>query len=225
MSNQDIGNTEDTGTSPSNTQDAGKTYTQEEFDNHMARMKASLTKKLLKPYEDLGDPTELRTLRQQAEQAQTDQAMKRGDFEKVLQDLSAKKDAEIQKRDAMIRDYKLNAPLLETAAKLKAVKPEQVRDLLKSNVTLDENGEPVVVDNQGKIRYSDKGTALSVEDLVQNFLKENPHFVSANPATTNTKSSYTANGSNKVDISSLDLSKPEHRKIYQEARQKGLLKA
>ena len=39
---------------------ATKTYSQEEVDNMMARMRGSLEKKLLKPYEDLGDPTELR---------------------------------------------------------------------------------------------------------------------------------------------------------------------
>ena len=33
-----------------------KTYSQTEVDNMMARMRGSLQKKLLKPYEDLGDP-------------------------------------------------------------------------------------------------------------------------------------------------------------------------
>ena len=35
---------------------ATKTYSQQEVDNMMARMKGSLEKKLLKPDEDLGDP-------------------------------------------------------------------------------------------------------------------------------------------------------------------------
>jgi hypothetical protein len=43
---------------------AGKTYTQEEFDNHIAGLKSSLTKKLLKPYEELGDVNELRALKE-----------------------------------------------------------------------------------------------------------------------------------------------------------------
>ena len=45
-----------------------KTYTQTEVDNMMARMKGSLSKKLLKPYEELGDPEELKTLKAQAEE-------------------------------------------------------------------------------------------------------------------------------------------------------------
>ena len=45
MSNQDIGNTDNTDESTTNNQAAVKTYTQEEFDQHMARMKASISKK------------------------------------------------------------------------------------------------------------------------------------------------------------------------------------
>ena len=43
-----------------------KTYTQDEVDNMMARMKGSISKKLLKPDEDLGDPEELRKLKAEA---------------------------------------------------------------------------------------------------------------------------------------------------------------
>ena len=88
-----------------------KTYSQDEVDNMMARMKGSLEKKLLKPYEGLGDPTELRTLKEQAEAKAQADAIKRGEFEKTLQDLAAKKDFEIQKRDSVIKEYKVNTPL------------------------------------------------------------------------------------------------------------------
>ena len=49
-------------------QEATKTYSQKEVDDMMARMKGSLSKKLLKPFEDLGDPEELRQLKLEAEQ-------------------------------------------------------------------------------------------------------------------------------------------------------------
>ena len=94
-----------------------KTYTQEEVDNMMARMKGSLQKKLLKPYEDLGDPDELRNMKTQAEQLKQEEALKRGEFETVLKELASKKDAEIQKRDSVIKEYKVNTPLLSAAAK------------------------------------------------------------------------------------------------------------
>jgi hypothetical protein len=195
-----------------------KTYTQQEVDNMMARMRGSLEKKLLKPYEGLGDPNELRSLRQEAEQRQTEQQIKRGEFEKTLQELAAKKDAEISKRDSIIREYKVNTPLLSAAADYKAVAPEQVKSLLVNQVRLNDEGEVEVVDSKGSVRYNDKGAPLAVADLVREFLDSNPHFKAASPSTTNTKSNISAPQSGKIDISKLDMKNPEHRKVYAEYR-------
>jgi hypothetical protein len=198
---------------------ATKTYSQQEVDNMMARMKGSLEKKLLKPYEDLGDPVELRQLREEAAKKQQAEAIKRGEFEKTLQELAAKKDAEISKRDSVIKEYKVNVPILSAAAKYNAVNAEQVKALLATNVRLNEGGDVEVVDAKGSVRYTDKGEALGVEDLVREFLDSNPHFKLANPTTTNTKSNFSG-GQGKVDIKSLDMKNPEHRKIYADYRKK-----
>lgn len=199
---------------------ATKTYSQEEVDNMMARMRGSLEKKLLKPYEDLGDPTELRTLKQQAEAKAQQEAIKRGEFEKTLQDLAAKKDSEIQKRDSIIKEYKVNTPLLSAAAQYRAVNAEQVKALLSHNVRLNDDGEVEVVDSKGAVRYNDNGEAFGVDALVKEFLDTNPHFVMPTPATTNTKSAHTNAISPGVDISKLDMKNPEHRKVYAEAQAK-----
>jgi hypothetical protein len=197
---------------------ATKTYTQKEVDDMMARTKSSLQKKLLKPYEDLGDPDELRALRQDAEKRQIEQQMKRGEFEKTLQELAAKKDTEISKRDAIIKEYKVNTPLVSAAAKFRAVAPEQVKSLLANSVRLNQDGEVEVVDEKGSVRYNDAGEAWQVEDLVRTFLDSNPHFVQSTPATTNTKTNIAAINTKKLDITSLDMKNPEHRKIYAEYR-------
>jgi hypothetical protein len=197
---------------------ATKTYSQEEVDNMMARMRGSIEKKLLKPYEGLGDPNELRALREEAERRQQEQQIKRGEFEKTLQELAAKKDAEIQKRDAVIKDYKVNMPLLSAAAKYGAVNAEQVKALLHTNLRLNEDGEVEVVDTKGSVRYNDKGAALGVDDLVREFLDTNPHFKAATPATTNTKSMISAGNTAKLDVTKLDMKNPEHRKLYAEYR-------
>jgi hypothetical protein len=202
---------------------ATKTYTQEEVDNMMARMKGSLQKKLLKPYEDLGDPDELRNIKTDYEKRQQEQQIKRGEFEKTLQELAAKKDNEIQKRDSVIKEYKINTPLLSAAAQFRAVNADQVKALLSNQVRLNQDGEVEVVDTKGSVRYNDAGEPLGVNDLVQEFLLSNPHFVAPTPATTNTKSSH-VNTNSSIDISNLDLRKPEHRKVYAEARAKGKLK-
>ena len=198
-----------------------KSYTQEEVDNMMARMKGSLQKKLLKPYEDLGDPDELRNMKTQAEQLKQEEALKRGEFESVLKELASKKDAEIQKRDSVIKEYKVNTPLLSAASKYRSVNPEQVKALLATNVRLNEDGEVEVVDAKGTVRYSDSGSALGVDDLVREFLDLNPHFVQPTAATANTKSSHGNGVADGFDVSKLDMSNPAHRKLYAEARAKG----
>jgi hypothetical protein len=198
---------------------ATKTYTQEEFDNHMAGLKSSLTKKFTKQFEELGDIDELRSLKQMAESKKLEEATKRGEFEKVLQDLAAKKDAEISKRDSIIKEYKINTPLISAAAKYNAVNAEQVKALLNANIRLGDSGEVEVVDSKGSVRYSDKGEPIGVDDLVREFLDTNPHFKLANPATTATKSNISGPVSGKkVDISKLDMTNPEHRAAYKEYR-------
>jgi hypothetical protein len=206
-------------TTAENQAQAAKTYTQDEVNDMMARMKGSLQKKLLKPYEDLGDPEELRSLRIEAEKRAQEQQIKRGEFEKTLQDLAAKKDAEISKRDSIIKEYKINTPLISAAAKYNAVNAEQVKALLNANIRLGDSGEVEVVDSKGSVRYSDKGEPIGVDDLVREFLDTNPHFKLANPATTATKSNISGPVSGKkVDISKLDMTNPEHRAAYKEYR-------
>lgn len=202
---------------------AEKTYSQQEVDNMMARMKGSLEKKLLKPYQDLGDPDELRSIKTDWEKKQQEQQIKRGEFEKTLQDLAAKKDSEIQKRDSVIKEYKINTPLLSAAAQFQAVNAEQVKALLSNQVRLNQEGEVEVVDTKGSVRYNDAGEPVGVNDLVREFLDSNPHFRMATAATTNTRSSHSVNSGNTVDVSKLDMKNPEHRKLYAAARAKGKL--
>jgi hypothetical protein len=197
---------------------ATKTYSQQEVDNMMARMKGSLEKKLLKPYEDLGDPEELRSIKTEFEKKQQAEAIKRGEFEKTLQELAAKKDAEISKRDNVIKEYKVNVPILSAAAKYNAVNAEQVKALLSTNVRLNDNGDVEVVDTKGSVRYNDKGEGLGVEDLVREFLDSNPHFKLANPTTTNSKSNIVSKGNAPLDVTKLDMNNPEHRALYREHR-------
>ena len=194
----------------------GKTFTQAEVDNMMARLKGSLEKKLLKPYADLGDPEELRSIKTEYEKRQQEQQIKRGEFEKTLAELAQKKDAEIEKRDSIIREYKVNTPLINAAAAHKAVNAEQVKALLIPNVRLNAEGEVEVVDSKGSVRYNDSGAPLQVDDLVREFLDSNPHFKSAGPATTNTKSNVSNNSVGDIDINKLDMRKAEHRKMYKQ---------
>jgi len=196
----------------------GRVYSQQEFDDAMAKMKAAVVKKVTKQYEELGDPEELRTIKTEYERKRQEEQVKRGEFEKILQDLAAKKDQEIAKRDSVIREYKVDTPLLSAAAQMRSVNPEQVKALLKNKVRLSTDGEVEVVDDNGQVRYGDAGTPLGVQDLVREFLEANPHFVAPTPATSNSKSNISGGKNEKLDVSKLDMKNPEHRKVYAEYR-------
>ena len=220
MSQQDIGNLDNTDESTNNNQaSVEKTYSQREFDDHMAKMKASVARKYEKTLAELGDIDELRQLKATHEQQQLELQKKRGQFDEIMRELAEKKDAEIRKRDEIIKSYTVDMPLVNTAAQMGAVNPKQVQALLKSNLRLAETGEVEVLDEKGTVRYSDKGQPYKVEDLVKEFLDSNPHFKSAGPATTQSKSNV-SQSREKLDISKLDFKNPEHRKMYQEARSK-----
>jgi hypothetical protein len=209
---------DDTGSSQNTNQAlVEKTYTQKEVDDMMARTKTAIQKKVSSRYEDLGDPDELRQLKAEYEQRKLDEQKKRGEFDKIISELAAKKDEEIRKRDELIRNYTVDLPLVETAARFGAVNPKQVQALLKPYVRPNETGEVEVLDDKGTVRYSDKGQPFRVEDLVKEFLDSSPHFKAAGPATTQTKSNV-SQSREKLDISKLNMSNPADRKLYAEYR-------
>jgi hypothetical protein len=194
-----------------------KTYSQEEFDKHMAGLKNAIAKKYEKQFAELGDLEELKQLKASAEKQRQDESLKRGEFEKILQEKLSIKDQEIARRDQMISEFKIEMPLIQAASQFKSVNPEQVKSLLRNNVKL-VNGEVEVVDEAGQVRYTDSGTPLTPTELVKEFLDKNPHFVQASPSTSNSKNSVTPGKSGKIDIQSLDMKNPEHRKVYAEYR-------
>jgi|TARA_R110000868_G_scaffold305702_2_gene566726 hypothetical protein len=217
MTEQTLATTGETDSAATNSQ-VDRVYTQKEVDDMMARTKTSVTKKMESRYADLGDPDQLREVLTKHNQREQENAMKRGDFEKVLQDISSKKDAEIQKRDRIIEEFKLNTPVIDAAAKHRAVNPEQVKALIRNNLRLNPEGEVEVLDTEGKVRYDDSGRPVSVDNFVQSWLQQNPHFVNPTPGTGNIKSGINYNPGTQVDLNKLDMKNPEHRKIYAESR-------
>jgi hypothetical protein len=220
MTEQNIGNTENTDNSQNDNQATVKTFTQDEVNAILAKTKSQLEKKYSSKYEELGDPDTLRQIVSEHQKSQQEQQLKRGEFDRVIQELAAKKDAEIQKRDRVIESFKVETPIVDAAARYRAVNPDQVKALIRNQVRLNPEGEVEVLDEKGVVRYDDSGKPVSVDSFVQSWLQSNPHFVSAAPATTNTKSNVSSSTMNKVDIKKLDMKNPEHRKIYAEYRKK-----
>lgn len=193
-----------------------KTYTQEEFDKHMAGLKNSIAKRYEKQFAELGDLEELKQLKAQSEKIKQEESLKRGEFEKILQEKLSIKDQEIARRDSMISEFKIEMPLIQAASQFKSVNPEQVKSLLRNNVKL-VNGEVEVVDETGQVRYSDAGKPFTPQELVKEFLDKNPHFVQATPSTSNGKNSVNPGAvTSKLDVTTLDMSNKEHRALYKE---------
>lgn len=191
-----------------------KFYSQKEFDDAMAKTRAAVERKMQKTLADLGDLEELKALKQQVETKRFEDQKNKGDFESILKEMASKKDAEIAKRDQIIAQYRVETPLVEIAAKHRAVAPEQVKALLRNQIKLTPDGEVEVVDNNGMTRYRDDGNPFGVEDLVKTFLDANPHFVAAGPTTTQSKNGLGSNNVQKIDITKLDMSKPADREVY-----------
>jgi hypothetical protein len=199
-------------------QTQAKTYTQKELDDMMAKTKTAVARKYEKRLSDLGDIDELLKIKTEYENRKQEDLVKSGQFETVLQELASKKDQEIAKRDNIIREYKITTPLLESAAKNRAINAEQVKALLINNIKLNDEGEVEVIDEKGSVKYTDKGMKYSVDDLVKDFLNKNTHFVSPTPATTHSKSNVAPKSGPQLDITKLDMKNPKDREIYKQYR-------
>jgi hypothetical protein len=88
--------------------------------------------------------------------------------------------------------------LLGAAAAGNAVAPEQVVALLQSQVKLNDEFEPQVVDANGNPRFATDGKPMTPAQLVDDFLKGNPHFVKANAKSGDSKGGQHSKGGGDV---------------------------
>ena len=161
---------------------------------------------------------------EQRESARQQEMEKRGEFEKLLKEQAEKFQGKIQQYETELHTIKVDGALLNEASSQKAVNPQQVVQLLKGQIRLNEAGAVDVVDQNGQVRYDDNGNPLQVSTLVNEFLTANPHFVQAGPS-----GSGTSNGIGKQspvvdnDVLKLNMQNPEHRQRYREImRAKGV---
>ena len=158
-----------------------------------------------------------KTLVEADEKARTEELEKRGEFEKVLKEQADKFNSKIHQYENELHSIKVDGALLNEASSQKAINPQQVVQLLKNQVKLNDAGGVDVVDTNGQVRYDDNGNPLTPNALVKDWLKANPHFVQAGPT-----GSGTGQGIGKQtpvvdnDISKLDMNNPKHRDQYRE---------
>ena len=147
------------------------------------------------------------------------QKIQKGEFEEILKNKTQEWHKERSNLESQLKDIKINKSLLSSASKNKAINPDQVVSLLQPQIKLNESGNVEILDSKGLPRYNNNGELLSTDELVQEFLTQNPHFVSATPSGSGSVSNVDRTELNKpLNLSDLDMTNPNDRKKYAEYR-------
>ena len=183
-------------------------------------IKARLARERSKIYKELGtDNLEAaKTAMKEKEEQEIERKKQRGEFEDLLKQQADKFNEEKTALQKQLEQIKINDSLLNAASKNKAINPEQVTNLLKGKVKLNEDGRVEVLAENNQPRYNSKGELLSVDDYVQEFITQNPHFQAATPSGSGSKANVGKVDAKPFNIADLDMSKAEDRKAYAEYR-------
>ena len=194
------------------------TFSEEDVNNivkqRLAKERASIYKKL--DVEDLD--TAINAVRSTRE-AEEKQKIQKGEFEQILKEKSEEFNKKYTSLESELKDIKINKALLSSASKNRAINPDQVVELLKNNIKLNETGGVEIVDKNGIARYNSKGELLTTDELVNEFLTQNPHFVTATPSGSGTVANVDRTELNTtLNLSDIDMNNPADRKRYAEYR-------
>jgi len=190
-----------------------KTFTQDQLNTIIeSRIMAERRKYEKKIQEEEQQKSEL------IKQKQLEEAKSKQELEKIMQERLAEKDQELQRFRDEIKKEKIDKSILSVASVNKAINPEQVVSLLKSEIQLADDGRTEIVDNNGNIRYNSKGQPLTIEERVKEFLDSNPHFRQGSLSGTGSQSAIGGNSQKPRTIGDLDLNNPADRKVYAEMR-------
>ena len=219
MNTEDNQEIEATEASQSNALDSkeSKGFSQEEVNRIVADRISRERKKF-----DGIDVDQYKNWQTQEEERKVEQQKQRGEFDKIIKEQAEKFQNRIGDLENTLKREKVDGALLNSAASLKSVAPNQVADLLKNRVRLKEQGEAEVVDTNGTPAYLDNGSQMQVKDLVSEFLTTNQHFAAPSQAGTGSTSSVGGTiKTERLDISDLDMTRPAHREQYKKLKAEG----
>ena len=188
-----------------------QTFTQEQLDNIIKARLESEKNKHNKHLEEIKQK-EADALKEK----EVKEAKSKAELEKLMQQRIAEKDTEILKYKSEIKKERIDNSVLSVASKMNAINPQQVVDLLKSEIKLNDDNRIEILDNNSNIRYNPKGELLTIEQRVKEFLDANPHFSQGSKSGTGSQSSIEGKTVKPFNIQDLDMSKPEDRAKYAE---------
>ena len=193
-------------------------FTEDDVNNivkqRLAKERASIYKKL--DVEDLETAIEAVANQKKAEE-QT--KIQKGEFEQILKEKSEEFNKKYTSLESELKDIKINKAILSSASKNRAINPDQVVELLKHNLKLNEAGQVEILDKNGIARYNGKGELLTTDELVNEFLTQNPHFVTATSSGSGSVSNVDRSELSKpFNLSDLDMNNPTDRETYRKYR-------
>ena len=170
--------------------------------------------------EDLGvsDLDEAKEIIAKSKEAEEKRKLEAGKFEEVRQSLVESHKKELQKLQDELRGEKIDKQLIQSASNNRAINPNQVKDLLKDNVRLNEEGKAEILDKDGTTRYNKEGKPLSIDEFVSEFITQNAHFQVATPSGSGSVSNVGKVNAQTFNLSDLDMNNPDDRKKYAELR-------
>ena len=190
---------------------------QSEVDKIVERRLAREKSKYEKMYSGI-DPEQARKLLQEKENKEMEDQKARGEFEKILKEQAEKSNKEIAGLRSEIEKVKVDGALLNAASKNSAINPEQVKDLLKGNVKLTDDGTVEILAENKQPMYNKDGDLKSIDEYVKDFITDNPHFQTATPSGSGSKANLGKVDAKPFNLADLDMTKPEDRKQYAEYR-------
>jgi len=198
---------------------------QSEVDKIVERRLAREKSKYEKMYSGI-DPEQARKLLEEKENKEMEDQKARGEFEKILKEQAEKSNKEIAGLRSEIEKVKVDGALLNAASKNQAINPEQVKDLLKGNVKLTDDGKVEILAENKQPIYNKDGDLKSIDEYVKDFITENPHFQTATPSGSGSQANLGKVDAKPFNLADLDMTKPEDRKQYAEykkARDKNIV--
>ena len=186
---------------------------QAEVDKIIDKRLARERQKYEKMYSGI-DPEQARKLLEEKENKEIEDQKARGEFEKILKEQAEKSNKEISGLRSEIEKVKVDGALLNAASKNSAINPEQVKDLLKSNVKLNEDGKVEILAENKQPIYNKDGDLKSIDEYVKDFITENPHFQTATPSGSGSKANLGKVDAKPFNLADLDMTNPEDRKQY-----------
>lgn len=171
--------------------------------------------------EELGveDLNQAKAIMEANKKLEEEKAIEKGKFDEVIKKRTQEYNEKLSKLESELKNERIDKQLISAASKNNAINPDQIKELMKNSVQLNAEGKVEVLDKAGTPRYNTNGDPLTVEEAVQEFLTQNSHFQSATPSGSGSVSNVGKSDTNKtLNISDLDMSKPEDRKLYAQYR-------